>query len=904
MFQWYKQAVICYALLSDVSVESLNETDGVREFGSSRWFTRGWTLQELLAPEKLYFFNSNWKYIGSKSSLKSQISITTGIDELALIHSSTLSTIPVARRMSWAASRVTTRPEDIAYCLLGLFDVNMPLLYGEGERAFIRLQEEILRETEDYTILAWEFAAGTAQKRAECANFDALGILARHPSFFKDSTEFLNLPGSFGWLEPCVMTNKGLRLRLPLYKSMRRNQETISAILPCARLIQTRTGLSQSASFIAQSRDGLPNTGQSSMQEKTLVYTAIPLTVSNNSIGTLGRSLRNLTQVWHDKIVDAEFHTIFLSKMDYCAVNIQPDYSVSRLFSVPAKFTSASFSDRTAHNPGILIPTNEIRLVPKVFFMGTPLTTLSAISEGAPVIEDMQAKFELPHNTTDYVIAFQYVNTDEDPDSLTILVESRGHRRVWSLKLFKSGSSLEDITSLIKENVGRFSSAYDTLTASESTLNCWLFSVEPMVEVRGSFGDASINTSISRSESIPTSDFESPQKTRPIRAVTAPLTGTTLSSSLKNLLSEETIPWSTVPVTNTVISQARGARRQMNLQVQFLEKYPTHLVDRTLATSWPGHWHSIVISEAYKSWPPRHFKMRKLQGHKSGVHCIAFSPDSKLFASAGSISDPAVRIWDPKSEKQLKVLEGTHYSVHSIAFSPDSNLLAFTTGGMHNMLYLWNLGSDKALPLRGIDHLEAPVYSVAFSPDGQTILSGSGDDVVRLWDAATGELLRDEMIGYKAVFSPDGQMIVSAAAYPNPTVFLWNANTGTLIRALAGHSAVVYSVCFSPNGQMVASSSADQTVRLWDIHTGKLIRKLEGHSGEVLGIAFSADGQILASAGGKYDQTVLLWDVASGRLLERLEGHMFPVQDVVFSADGLILASCSTDMSVRLWEIS
>ncbi|KAI1337570.1 HET-domain-containing protein [Xylariaceae sp. FL0016] len=139
MYRWYAESDICYAFLSD--------------FSSSRWFTRGWTLQELLAPRKVEFYNSHWQFVGTKASLVEQLVFITRIDEQSLLGCGSILDVPVARKLSWAASRETTRVEDIAYCLMGLFGVNMPLLYGEGKKAFMRLQGEIIQQTNDHTIL-------------------------------------------------------------------------------------------------------------------------------------------------------------------------------------------------------------------------------------------------------------------------------------------------------------------------------------------------------------------------------------------------------------------------------------------------------------------------------------------------------------------------------------------------------------------------------------------------------------------------------------------------------------------------------------------------------------------------------------------------------------------------------
>ncbi|KAH8902532.1 HET-domain-containing protein, partial [Coniochaeta sp. PMI_546] len=148
MFAWYRGSVVCYVYLVDLT----------SAFAKSRWFTRGWTLQELLAPDNVVFFSASWSPIGRKLS-KPRIRVLTtitGIPDSCLSASSkAFGEASVAQKMSWAAGRKTTRREDRAYSLLGIFGVNMAMLYGEGDNAFVRLQEEILRLSDDHSLLAW-----------------------------------------------------------------------------------------------------------------------------------------------------------------------------------------------------------------------------------------------------------------------------------------------------------------------------------------------------------------------------------------------------------------------------------------------------------------------------------------------------------------------------------------------------------------------------------------------------------------------------------------------------------------------------------------------------------------------------------------------------------------------------
>ncbi|KXJ92569.1 heterokaryon incompatibility protein-domain-containing protein [Microdochium bolleyi] len=153
MYAWYRRAAVCYAYLEDVPPVEEASSDPFAAFRDSRWHTRGWTLQELLAPQKIVFFARDWSLMGTRDWLVKEIKTATGIDTDDCRRE--IDTSSVARKMSWLARRKTTRVEDMAYCMLGLLNINMPLLYGEGAKAFIRLQEEIIKNNPDLTIFCW-----------------------------------------------------------------------------------------------------------------------------------------------------------------------------------------------------------------------------------------------------------------------------------------------------------------------------------------------------------------------------------------------------------------------------------------------------------------------------------------------------------------------------------------------------------------------------------------------------------------------------------------------------------------------------------------------------------------------------------------------------------------------------
>ena len=232
MYKWYEQSAVCFVYLPDVSAQDLQDGSPiVTDFADSCWFTRGWTLQELIAPGNVEFYTSDWVYIGDKASKIDEVSDITGIDPGVLDGRKPVRSCSVAKIMSWASQRVTTRKEDIAYCLMGLFGIYMPLLYGEGDRAFIRLQEEILKQSSDQSLFAWNpldeaaevVSSGKESKDSYC------GIFATSPACFAESWNILQSPEY--WDTESALTNRGIRLRMPFKYDV--TTEIFTGILCC-----------------------------------------------------------------------------------------------------------------------------------------------------------------------------------------------------------------------------------------------------------------------------------------------------------------------------------------------------------------------------------------------------------------------------------------------------------------------------------------------------------------------------------------------------------------------------------------------------------------------------------------------------------------------------------------------
>ncbi len=287
--------------------------------------------------------------------------------------------------------------------------------------------------------------------------------------------------------------------------------------------------------------------------------------------------------------------------------------------------------------------------------------------------------------------------------------------------------------------------------------------------------------------------------------------------------------------------------------------------------------------------------LNTLIGHLGSVNSVVFSPDGKTIASASN--DRTIRLWNVNTREHIKTLMGHTDSVSCVVFRSNGDIIA--SGGNDRTIRLWNANTGELLKtLTG--HIEN-VNTVVFSPDGTTIISGSGRLVyhgrgedqgtcegqeIRLWNVNTAEHLRTltahTSVVNSVVFSPDGNTIASGSGHwagyestysDGEEIRLWNANTGQLIKTLTGHKDVVSSVVFSPDGNLIvsgdwyswdgylSSGTWSGEIRVWNAHTGEHLKTLKGHTGGVSSLAFSSDGKTLAS--GRTDGTVLLWDFSS-----------------------------------------
>ncbi|WP_373867165.1 WD40 repeat domain-containing protein [Trichormus variabilis] len=289
--------------------------------------------------------------------------------------------------------------------------------------------------------------------------------------------------------------------------------------------------------------------------------------------------------------------------------------------------------------------------------------------------------------------------------------------------------------------------------------------------------------------------------------------------------------------------------------------------------------------------------LHTLRGHTGTVKSLAFSPNGKLLVSGGGQNEGIIYFWNLKNGKRVGTINRAHQaSVDAVLISPDGKTLV--SCGSDYKINFWNLKNLEFS--RSFAEHTGQLLSLVASSDSKVLVSG-GLDGIRLWDLPQqrplSTLVRFDNAIYTLAISPDGQTLASGDS--QGVVKLWNLSNGKLIQQLQAHSQIVTAVAFTPNGERLVTSSRDKTIKIWDVNNGVQVQTLTGHDNWVNAIAINPDGQTLASAG---KDGIKLWDLNTGELKHTLDGHSDWVSAIAFSADGKMLASGGFDQKINIWQ--
>ncbi len=293
-----------------------------------------------------------------------------------------------------------------------------------------------------------------------------------------------------------------------------------------------------------------------------------------------------------------------------------------------------------------------------------------------------------------------------------------------------------------------------------------------------------------------------------------------------------------------------------------------------------------------------------LKGHTGTIKSLAFGPKGKMLVSGGAENDGVIRIWNLKKGKRMGIIRKAHQTaVLSLLVSPDGNTLVSCSSD--NVINLWSLKNLKFT--RSFVGHTSNILSLAVSSNSKILVSGALDGI-KMWDLLQqrplGTLRRLGNSTYTVAISPNNQILASGDE--RGEIQLWDLKSGKLIRTFVAHSRSVTSVAFAPGEEsangistLVSASGDNRTIKLWDTKTGKLIRTFQAHTSKINAIAIDPTGNIMASA---LQDGIMLWDLKTGKLLHKLHGHSDWVSSIAWSPDGRMLASGSFDKEVKIWQ--
>ncbi|KAK3995678.1 HET-R [Cladorrhinum sp. PSN332] len=925
MFQWYRNATKCYVYLTDVSTHK-RDVDGNSiwelAFQKSRWFTRGWTLQELIAPTTVEFFSKECERLGDKKSLEREIHDITGIP-LKALQGTPLSDFSVAERMAWMEKRDTKFEEDKAYSLFGIFDIHIPVIYGEGkQKALKRLLDKI---HEDYLCLAklWSAEPRDPYHEKERIELAKGGLLADAYRWVLDNSQFkqwrFNSESRLLWIKGDPGKGKTMLL--------------CGIIDELAQPITASGG--NLAYFFCQATDSRINSAiavlrgliylLSRQQPRLLFHLPENTYASDDAMAwvVLSKVLKHMLEDPSLKetylVIDAlDECVIDLPKLLDFIVHISPGRVKWLLSSRNEVLIEEKLKpDVGLTRLGLEVKANAMEVSHAIdAYIDEKLSGLTSLQDDTPLKNQVRDILHQKANGTFLWVALVIQELSKDDveswHALQIVKEvppgldKMYDRMLNEINRYKRDSEFcQRILSVATvayrplhlDEIGGLSGLPEQIVRSTENIRkvvakCGSFLTireDQIYLIHQSAKDYLSASALIFPHGVPIAH-------RDICARSLELMFQKLRRDMYGLVAPgfpidqvhtpEPDPLATVRYSCVfwVNHLCHSISDRNTTQRKILDAVQTFLEQKYL------YWlEALSLLRAMSEGVIAIRKLEGLFGRTYQRHLTTFIRDAHRFAlsyrwiieQAPLQAYTSALVFAPVGslvKKRFKTEEPSWISAKPVV-EADWNVCLQTLEGHHDS-----------------------VNSVTFSPDGQRLASGSSDNTVKIWDPASGQCLQTLEGHHDSVnsvaFSPDSQRLASGSS--DNTVKIWDPASGQCLQTLEGHNSLVYSVTFSPDGQRLALGSSNGAVRVWDPASGQCLQTLESDNDSINSVAFSPDGQRLAS--GSYDDTVKIWDPASGQCLQTLKGHNRSVNSVTFSPDSQRLASGSYDNTVKIWD--
>ncbi|KAF1810848.1 beta transducin-like protein HET-D2Y [Eremomyces bilateralis CBS 781.70] len=932
MFQWYRKATRCYVYLSDVSTRKRKLCEDSRDswepdFRKSRWFTRGWTLQELLVPASIEFFSREGKRLGDGNSLKQQTYEITGIPQSAL-QGGPLSQFSVEERFSWIQSRQTKLKEDRAYSLLGIFGVYISPRYGEGMKsAFKRLQEEI-------------------DKLEKCIQ-DLRLTDPRHDKKRIEATKGGLLEDSYRW----ILDNSDFQQwrndqssRLLWIKGDPGKGKTM---LLCGIIDELNICIAKSdllSYFFCQATDSRINNATAVL--RGLIYLLIdqqPSLISHvrEKYDHAGKTLFEDANAWvvlseiftnilHDRSLTTTY--LVVDALDECVEGLPKllDFIVQMSSTSPRIKWIISSRNWPSIEENLDAATQKVRLCLELNEKSVAAAITTFIQFKVDMLaerkrysddtrDDVHHYLSLNAKGTFLWVALvcqELANASEweaeemalaFPPGLDLLYK-RMLDQIYSSRYAKLCKSILAIVLTVRRPI-----TLDELVCFVNMLNRVAGKYEALSEIIGlcgSFLNIREHTIYLVHQSA--KDFLAHKQRNEIHPSGIEDTHRTIFSQSLQVMSK-TLRRDVygLGAPGLPIDQVKQPDPDPLSSVRYSSIYwIDHLLDcapTKNATNdlQDGGSINIFLRQRYLYWLEALSLCRSMS---EGVVSMAKLED--LIQRNADESGLLKLVKDARrfimSHKLAIETSPLQAYASALLFSPARSLIRglFKHEEPNGITIQPAISDEWSACLQTLEGHSDRVISVVFSRDSTRLASASYDKTVKIWDPSSGACLQT-LKGHSGwvgsvVFSSDSTRLASASR--DTTVKIWDANSGACLQTLKGHSDSVSSVVFLRDSSRIASASSDKTVKIWDASSGACLQTLEGHSDRVSSVTFSCNSTALASA--SEDKTVNIWDPSSGACLQTLEGHSGRISEVAFSRDSTRLASASFDKSVKIWDAS